>query len=139
MRSITYVSSAKELLSQEALLSLLRKCRNKNAEHGVTGLLLYHAGNFMQAIEGPEEAVRKLYNIIRSDPIHHNIITLSDEPVEERNFANWEMGFVTLTDSEISAVEGFNDLFHKSADKHSLAAKASAAKTLLLSFRQHMR
>ncbi len=61
---LVYVSSATRPFSGEDLRALLATCRKNNAELGVTGMLLYKDGNFMQVLEGDEEAVRGLYEKI---------------------------------------------------------------------------
>ncbi len=55
---LVYVSSATRPFSGEDLRALLETCRKDNAELGVTGMLLYKDGNFMQVLEGDEDAVR---------------------------------------------------------------------------------
>jgi Sensors of blue-light using FAD. len=45
---LVYVSSATRPFSREDLRVLLETCRKNNAELGVTGMLLYKDGNFMQ-------------------------------------------------------------------------------------------
>ena len=67
---LVYVSSAVKLFSDEELVQLLEASRENNSKIGVTGMLLYKEGNFMQLIEGPEESVRSLHAKISIDPRH---------------------------------------------------------------------
>ena len=55
---VAYASSASTDFSPEELTDLLAVSRARNAAAGVTGLLVYKGGNFLQALEGPEDAVR---------------------------------------------------------------------------------
>ncbi len=55
------VSSATRPFSGEDLRALLETCRKNNAGSGVTGMLLYRDGKFMQVLEGDEGTVRALY------------------------------------------------------------------------------
>lgn len=139
MHTITYVSTAKSPFSEEQLLALLEKSRENNAKFDITGMLLYRSGNFMQAIEGPADAARQLYSNIRRDPTHHNIITLIDEPIAERNFGNWHMGFANLSNSDLSGIEGFYPIFRESLKENQLPIKPSTARMLLFTFRQSVR
>lgn len=91
--SILYVSSAKRLLSEVELAALLESARAHNAECGITGLLLYGDGNFMQLLEGPEAAVTELYERIRCDSRHHMVITIQRETGLPREFADWSMAY----------------------------------------------
>ncbi|HVR76154.1 MAG TPA: BLUF domain-containing protein, partial [Planctomycetota bacterium] len=83
---LLYVSSAVKPFSQPALVKLLEKSHVNNAKRGITGMLLYKDGNFMQVLEGEEEAVRALYARIALDPRHRGLITLLQGPQAERQF-----------------------------------------------------
>ena len=61
MFRLIYVSTARELMDKDALLGILAKAREKNARLGITGMLLYKDGNFLQLLEGEETIVRGIY------------------------------------------------------------------------------
>jgi hypothetical protein len=136
MHSITYVSAAVKILSQEALLNLLQRSRDNNAVFGISGLLLYKNGNFIQTIEGPEQHVRQLYNNICNDKSHHRMITIFDESIEERAFPQWSMGFLNLGQNE---VPGYTDFLSEKADLTAFWERPYPAKQLLYSFRETIR
>ena len=48
MLSLVYVSSALREFSKSELVELLEKSRKKNTRLGLTGMLLYKEGNFIQ-------------------------------------------------------------------------------------------
>ena len=54
---LVYVSSAVRLFATAELLKILGKFRRNNQLLGISGLLLYKDGNFIQALEGTEETV----------------------------------------------------------------------------------
>jgi hypothetical protein len=89
--TIVYVSAATHPMSEDELAVLLNQAREKNAMHGITGVLLYHDGNFMQLLQGPEGDVRAIYAAIESDPRHHMVIPIVDETGLPREFADWAM------------------------------------------------
>ncbi|MFT4920362.1 MAG: hypothetical protein ACI8RU_002997 [Zhongshania aliphaticivorans] len=93
---LIYVSSAVQLLLDEELLLLLRQSQTKNLNLGITGMLLYKGGNFMQMLEGEEQTVRELYATIRKDPRHHNVLTIITGSLKARNFKDWSMGFQNM-------------------------------------------
>lgn len=97
MLQLVYVSSATHLFSKTELLELLTKSRIKNSALGITGMLLYKEGNFMQLLEGEANAVHRLYDTIHKDPRHHNSIVLVDEPAKTPFFRDWSMGFRDLS------------------------------------------
>lgn len=138
MHMITYVSTARNLFSKKDLEALLVKSRENNARFDITGLLLYKGGNFIQAIEGAQGAIRRLYENIRSDATHYNVLTILDEPVEMRAFTGWRMGFINL-DGERTMLPGFSDIFNDRESLQAFRASPSQAKQLISSFAQNMR
>ena len=93
MRYVIYVSSATRLMSETELKSLLEVSRERNAADGLTGMLLYKDGSFMQVLEGEEEPLKQTCNRIGRDPRHRGIIFLCEEETAERSFVGWAMGF----------------------------------------------
>ncbi len=91
--TVAYVSSATHEYTQAELAEILAVSRERNAQDNITGLLLYHDGNIIQVLEGPEAAVRAAFARIFKDPRHHQVTVLLDQPIGERAFAGWAMGF----------------------------------------------
>lgn len=104
LRAIVYVSSATELMSLPELEVLLTKARTLNVENSVTGVLLYSDGNFMQYLEGSEEALRITYARILASKQHHGVIQILNEPIAERSFPDWDMGLAKSSKSELLAL-----------------------------------
>jgi len=93
VRAIAYVSSATWNLLDEELEQIVIDSRGRNTESGVTGILLYCDGNFMQYLEGPDDAVLATWERIRRNERHYQINELMNQPVAVREFADWTMGF----------------------------------------------
>jgi hypothetical protein len=70
---------------------ILLVARINNARAGVTGALVCRADLYLQMLEGPEEAVRKIYASICKDDRHMEIRQRFLEPVTERMFPDWAM------------------------------------------------
>lgn len=136
MHTITYVSSAVKPFSQQELVELLTLSREANARHGITGMLLYKDGSFIQAIEGPKKDLEQLYLNIRNDPRHHSIITMLSETVEQRAFKDWSMGFVDL-DKVAHALPGFSNFLREDRAAQDFQNDSSLARQLLATFREH--
>lgn len=62
--------------------------------HGVTGLLVAGERRFLQALEGPADAVRATYARILKDPRHYACVLLSEYYQDQRQFSDWSMGYV---------------------------------------------
>lgn len=104
LRAIAYVSSATQLMAVPQLESLLVQARDLNLESGVTGVLLYSDGNFMQYFEGSEDSMRVTFERIRASRRHRDIIELLNECITQRSFPDWQMGFAQPTQSELLAL-----------------------------------
>ena len=92
MIRMLYISTARERVTPEMLADILRASRRNNAIAGVSGLLIVGGRRFLQALEGPEPAVRATYDRIARDPRHFAIVQLGCDPIEQRQFGAWAMG-----------------------------------------------
>lgn len=95
--ALVYASTAQHAPTRAELDRLLERARDRNARLGVTGLLLYSSLNFMQYLEGPAEGMHEVFECIKADPLHHGIIELLREPIREREFPDWQMGFRSIS------------------------------------------
>ena len=120
------------------LVSLLERWRLKNTAAGITGMLLYKGGNLMQAMEGEEETVRRLYDTIRHDPRHCGVLMLTEYMITERQFGEWSMGFRNLSDLSLRELPGYNEFLNVPLNDADFAARPSRARRLLATFRQKM-
>jgi hypothetical protein len=112
MHHIIYLSSAVTPFTKPELMKLLEKARDHNSRHNITGILLYKDGNFLQAIEGDQETLRALYRQIEKDSRHRGLVKLFDEPIAEREFPAWSMGFRDLGATNETVPEGYSDLLN---------------------------
>ena len=99
LHSFCYVSSSKNLSAID-LEQLFYYTKRNNTELGISGLLIYNSGNFLQVLEGSIEKVNTLFNKISQDQRHSNIIKLIDSELEERIFQDYEVGFVVVNNKE---------------------------------------
>ena len=106
---------------------------------GITGMLLYNDGNFMQVLEGEEEGVRDLFGKITRDPRHRGIITLLQEHQRERQFPEWSMGFRDLNSPEVLSTPGYSEFLNTPLTGEEFSSAPPRAQKLLLMFKKHMR
>ena len=121
MNYIIYYSFSRSDVSSIELEGILRKARDWNQAHEITGLLIYRfnktfkRGNFLQIIEGPKNSIFSAWERISADRRHHTITVLEDGNFEERNFSAWSMGLKNLDTEALRDVPGFininNDQF----------------------------
>ena len=93
---LMYASRAVTGIDQDELIAILRKSKANNPALGVTGVLCFSEGIFLQALEGGRSAVNQLYNRIVTDPRHKQVELLCYEEIGERRFAGWSMGQVNM-------------------------------------------
>ena len=91
LRRIIYISTSVDPVTEEDLLRLADLSSEKNRTAAVTGLLLFAEGHFLQLLEGPDEAVGPLYEKIKRDRRHRDVIRMLDDSFQERLFPNWHM------------------------------------------------
>jgi hypothetical protein len=129
---ITIVYASASSVAAPDLQSLLDVSRRNNAAAGLTGVLLFADGNFIQALEGPAPAVEATYARIAADPRHRMVIELYRGAIETRNFPDWSMGCPKLTtrDAPIAAF----DLTRKSLESLQRDERGEEVLTLLKSF-----
>ena len=100
-------------MSAKQLLELLEQCLGYNTANGITGLLLYGNGTFLQALEGEEDVVTSLYSKIEKDERHVDVQFLHHRTIEKRQYPEWSMGFRRVSNEEMQGIEGLRD-FRKS-------------------------
>ena len=138
MRFIVYVSSAVECFEKSDLVRLLETSRRNNVPAGITGLLLYKDGNFMQVLEGEDDAVASVHRRILEDSRHRGILTLLEGPLTERQFPGWSMGFHDLRSAEPSQIPGYSEFLNVPLTGAEFSAEPTRAQKLLMSFKKNM-
>lgn len=136
LSQLIYLSRAVAPFTRDELSDLLQLSRTNNVGRGITGLLVYHHGSFMQAIEGDDAAVLQLFDKIKRDPRHTDVAIVSSGPIRHRSFGDWKMGFFNADEPASEELPGFDDFFGENFSKHLFCSVPSLAKKLLLSFRE---
>jgi hypothetical protein len=122
---LLYVSRAVEQDSSKAIESILETSRSHNLGNGITGVLCYGGGLFLQAIEGGRDAVNILYNHIASDNRHTDVVLLHYDEITERRFGGWTMGTVNLAKLNTSIVLKYSE--RPEFDPYKVSGKVSLA------------
>ncbi len=113
LNSLVYVSSATKDLTDHDLEGLLKLAREKNAALDITGMLLYRDGFFMQALEGEASVLDSVFDTIKHDTRHEDVLVVYNKPLKERKFPSWTMGFNKIDDKSLANVNGFNDFMQR--------------------------
>ncbi len=102
-----YISYAARPFQETELKELLDRSRANNFKTGITGMMLYLQGKFIQVLEGEERAVKTLFEKIKRDPRHTKVATLLEGTLTQRLFRHWTMGFKNLSEVEFAQVSGY--------------------------------
>ena len=93
---LLYASRLADTESTTATDSILAQSRTHNPASGITGILCYGGGIFLQALEGGRMQVSALYGHIQKDVRHKDVVLLHYEEIMERRFGGWTMGQVNV-------------------------------------------
>ena len=122
---LLYVSLAIDKDCAKSMEAILETSRTHNLHHGITGVLCYGGGIFLQAIEGGRDAVNTLYNHIVLDKRHTDVALLHYEEISERRFGGWTMGTVNLAKLNTSIVLKYSE--RPEFDPYQVSGKVSLA------------
>lgn len=131
---LIYASTATREFSEEDLLQLLGNARAKNEGLRLTGMLLHTDNNFFQILEGEPEVVDQMFQHISQDERHTKVVSIIREPISQRSFGEWTMGFAPITSNDLQEISGLNDFFSGGSSFSQL--NAGRAKKLLAAFKQ---
>jgi len=126
LNRLLYVSRAVNgSASAQDISAIVEVSRKNNAQQGITGILCYGAGIYLQAIEGGRDVVNRLYAKLLHDPRHEDIVLLHYEEINERRFSHWHMGKVNLDKLNASVVLKYSE--KPVLDPYSVSGKVSLA------------
>lgn len=107
---IIYFSRSVEPFGENDLAAILQQSHHNNAKTGITGVLLYVRGSFIQVLEGEKAAVESLYRRIEQDHRHIDLDRVLDRPIARRLFSNWGMGYETVTVRQFEQIKAIVNL-----------------------------
>ena len=110
--------------SPAAIEAILTSARQHNHESGITGILVYGGGVFMQGMEGGRQAVSDLYGTIQRDARHKDVV-LHYEEIVERCFSGWTMGLVDASRVNASVLLKYSE--RAVLDPYGVSGKVSLA------------
>ena len=111
--------------SSEAVDAILRAAREHNPACGITGILCYGDGVFLQCIEGGRMQVSELFASIQKDPRHKEVALLHYEEIPERRFGGWSMGQVNISKLNHSTLLKYSE--KPELDPYSVSGRISLA------------
>tara|TARA_B100000035_G_scaffold72581_2_gene59951 strand:+ start:1231 stop:1608 length:378 start_codon:yes stop_codon:yes gene_type:complete len=122
-------------MGSAGMVELLTEARRINTSRGITGLLLHRDRSFYQVMEGAEDIVRETFDSIEKDERHTAIDVLFEGEVDEREFPDWQMGFLNLDGVDIETLQGYSDFLSREDNAKDFLENLSRGKRLALMFR----
>ena len=111
---LMYMSTVCDQTSDADIQAILATAQRFNATAGITGMLLCVERQFLQYLEGEEQAVEALYKRIAKDPRHSGVLRLFGGRYPRRVFEGWSMGFQQAGPEKSEAIQGAIDLCRRS-------------------------
>jgi hypothetical protein len=91
---LVYASRVAAGVDAAAIRAILGASQNNNARDGISGMLCFSSGVFLQCLEGPRPAVNRTYHRILADPRHSEAEILGYQEISQRDFDDWSMGYI---------------------------------------------
>lgn len=121
-----YISAADPDVSFEDLAEILASSKKYNDAHGVSGMLLFKSGSFLQVLEASRAEMTRVLERIMGDPRHRNMIAILSGELEKRKFPDWSMGFVNM-EEVINSDVYYEDYFDATLELSEIAKDAEQA------------
>jgi hypothetical protein len=119
--------------------AILESSVRHNQHNGITGMLLYYRGGFMQVLEGDEANVLDTFGRICADKRHHDILTLSLAETPFRHFENWSMGYKYVDASAVAKFPKYAPFFNFRTDADKIKGIPGLALEMLTMFANGMK
>lgn len=136
MLQMIYTSAATRKISPKELQELLVISRQNNIRNGITGMLLFEDGTFLQVLEGEEEVVERTYQRIAQDPRHNKILLIARFELEQRSFNDWEMCYFDASGGKLLDLPGYSGFLNKKTVELETLEDGDKAREVLLNFKQ---
>lgn len=104
------------------LLDICESAKRNSPILGITSVLFYHHGKFLQLLEGEEDALNRLMAKLKKDSRHTKIRILVDEPIMHHGFKDWHMETFNLSENESiddRLIVKINDLYLEQCEMES--------------------
>ena len=119
MRRLVYLSKPTGTVTEASLQAILEDARANNAQHDVTGALIFQDDVFFQCLEGPQAGVQAVFDKIAHSSRHNNVQVMLDEAVDSRLFADWAMSYAAIRSGGLPGFRSLMDVFEQLTGKPS--------------------
>ena len=108
LHRVIYHSKGRASVSFPDIEGILAASRANNAAAGITGVLIFADGAFLQVLEGERDAVLRLLGKIACDDRHQGIMVMSAAEIDSRDFERWTMAYLDAGGADLAAWAGLD-------------------------------
>ncbi len=109
LHRMVYTSARTKNCSESDIEEILLASRRNNAALNVSGILIHTNDRFLQILEGSKNNITELYEKIQKDDRHAGTSVRFFEPVDKREFGEWNMAHKTMNVQEIQYNTAISD------------------------------
>ena len=99
---LAYISTREPNCTDQEIDKILAACKKNNPPIGITGILLYDNDQFLQYVEGDYKEINPLYDKIKKDDRHKDVIMVSMGVIADKIFPSWNMANKKINFSDIA-------------------------------------
>ena len=119
---------------EAALSAILESARRHNEKTGITGMLFYRDGRFLQVLEGESDLVMATYERIVKDARHNELVLLLRDEIEQRDFKDWSMGLRKVLDTDLEKCPQYSSFFTVAPQGENIVARPGIALEMFKAF-----
>ncbi len=93
--TISYLSNASYQLTDEDIDALMINTKDFNDANNISGILIYSDLTFFQVLEGENNIIVSLFEKIKQDYRHYNILKILEIKSNKRRFNRYYTNFIT--------------------------------------------
>ncbi len=113
MKAIMYMSQSVDPVPKiwlpANLENILARARSNNRKHGISGVLSFKKGHYLQIVEGPNDEVDQLYANIQHDPRHKSVSVICTIQTKQRYLQDWDMKLIPFCAVDTQFVKFMKD------------------------------
>lgn len=128
---LLFTSKAVKELTPQDLIHIHNQGARNNLKNDITGLLLYHNGEFVHLMEGEKQKVQDMCSKILLDKRHTDISLLLQDTTKRKYFENWSIAFQHFEEIDTTQLSNYMKLPDLDHYLSSLR-QASPAKSMFL-------
>ncbi|OEK01885.1 hypothetical protein BFP97_10320 [Roseivirga sp. 4D4] len=120
---LIYRSNAKAGITEEDIQNILNTARGFNEAQNITGCLLFNNNQFLQLLEGEFNILMELYERIKKDDRHTELVLLHMRETDYRVYPNWTMAYQSVASKEVKRQVGITEFTEFEPEEESALSK----------------